>query len=162
MLACSVSFLNGPGYDWHDLLTEWTALLTWHYSLSRSFAKSFKSGLISGGRSTQPLASQNPYHIVVCSMANYESHLSHLWINERGNFWSGIFPFFNPNGIFLPPQNPEKVRPHSRNSIENRTLIWSIQAWECGPIHRDIPISLWLRSPPLPTIPRLRIPLKPS
>lgn len=162
MLACSVSFLNGPGYDWHDLLTEWTALLTWHYGLSRSFAKSFRSGLISGGgRSTQPLASQNPYHIVVCSMANYEPHLSHLWINERGNFSSGIFLFFNPYGIFLPPKILKRCDP-ILETIENRTLIWSIQAWECGPIHRDIPISLWLRSPPLPTIPGLRIPLKPS
>ena len=87
-----------------------------------------------------PLTSQNPYPIIVYSVASYRPHLSHFWANviviSRTEFNASrllniktiagaifqprIFLFLN---LCLPefsyPINPENLRPHSRNSTKN-------------------------------------------
>ena len=89
-----------------------------------------------------PLASQNPYPIIVYSVANCRPHLSHFWANviviSRTEFNASrmlnvkttagtifqlrIFLFLN---LCLPefsyPRNPETLRPHSSNSTKNVT-----------------------------------------
>ena len=89
------------------------------------------------------LAFQNPYPIIVYSVANYRPHLSHFWANvivilsgkfnvsqllnikkepTRTIFQPRIFPFLNPClPEFSYPRNPENVRPHSSNSTKNVT-----------------------------------------
>ena len=87
------------------------------------------------------LASQNPYPIIVYSVANYRPHLSHFWANiivisrmefnaswllntkttySRNHFFKlWIFLFLNP---CLPelsyPRNPENVWPNSSDSTK--------------------------------------------
>ena len=89
-----------------------------------------------------PLASQNPYPIIVYSVANYRPHLSHFWANfivtPRTEFNASrllsikttagtifqprIFLFLNPClPDFSYPKNPEDLRPHSSNSTKNVT-----------------------------------------
>ena len=89
-----------------------------------------------------PLASQNPYPIIVYSVAKYRPHLSHFWANvivisrtefnasrllnikttEGTIFQLRLFLFLNPClPKFSYPQNPENVRPHSSNSTKNVT-----------------------------------------
>ena len=89
-----------------------------------------------------PLASQNPYPIIVCSVASYRPHLSHFWANviviSRTEFNASrlldikttagtifqprIFLFLNPClPEFFYPKNPENLRPHSSNSTKNVT-----------------------------------------
>ena len=86
------------------------------------------------------LASQNPYPIIVYSVANYRPHLSHFWANvivisrmefnasqllniktTAGTiFQSRIFLFLNPClPEFSYPKNPENLQPHSSNSTKN-------------------------------------------
>ena len=89
-----------------------------------------------------PLASQNPYPIIVYSVANYRPHLSHFWANvivisrtefnasrllnikttTGTTFQMQIFLFLNP-GLpeFSYSKNPENLRPHSSNSTKNVT-----------------------------------------
>ena len=86
------------------------------------------------------LTSQNPYPIIVYSVASYRPHLSHFWANviviSRTEFNASrllniktiagaifqprIFLFLN---LCLPefsyPINPENLRRHSRNSTKN-------------------------------------------
>ena len=89
-----------------------------------------------------PLASQNPYPIIVNSVASYRPHLSHFWANvivisrtdlnanrllniktTAGTiFQPRIFLFLNPClPEFSYPKNPENLRPHSSNSTKNVT-----------------------------------------
>ena len=89
-----------------------------------------------------PLASQNPYPIIVYSVASYRPHLSHFWTNviviSRMEFNASrllnikttagtifqpqIFLFLNPClPEFSYPKNPENLRPHSSNSTKNVT-----------------------------------------
>ena len=89
-----------------------------------------------------PLASQNPYPVIVNSVASYRPHLSHLWANvivisrtdlnanrllniktTAGTiFQPRIFLFLNPClPEFSYPKNPENLRPHSSNSTKNVT-----------------------------------------
>ena len=57
------------------------------------------------------LASQNPYPIIVYSVAIYRPHLSHFGLH--------IFLFLNPClPEFSYPRNPENVRPHSSNATK--------------------------------------------
>ena len=88
------------------------------------------------------LASQNPYPIIVYSVANYRPHLSHFWANvivisrtelnasrllniktTTGTiFQPRIVLFLNPClPKFSCPKNPENLRPHSTNSTKNVT-----------------------------------------
>ena len=83
-----------------------------------------------------PLASQNPYPIIVNSVASYKPHLSHFSANvivisttefnasrllniktTAGTiFEPRIFLFLNPClPEFSYPKNPENLRPHSSN-----------------------------------------------
>ena len=58
-----------------------------------------------------PLASKNPNPIIVYSVVNYRTHLSH--------FWPRFFHFLDPTlPDFSHPRNPENVRPHSSNSTK--------------------------------------------
>ena len=91
-----------------------------------------------------PLASQNPYPVIVYSVASFRPHLSRFWANvivisrtefnarrllniktTAGTiFWPLIFLFLNP--CFIIPEfsyhkNPENVRPHFNNSTKNVT-----------------------------------------
>ena len=89
-----------------------------------------------------PLVSQNPYPIIVYSVASYRPHLSHFWANvivisktefnasrllniktTAGTiFQPRIFLFLNPClPEFSYPINAENLRPHSRNSTKNVT-----------------------------------------
>ena len=90
-----------------------------------------------------PLASQNPYSIIVYSVASYRPHLSHFWanvivisrteFNARSRllnikttagtiFQPRLFLFSNPCvPEFSYPKNPENLRPHSSNSTKNVT-----------------------------------------
>ena len=89
-----------------------------------------------------PLASQNPYSIIVYSLASYRPYLSHFWANiimiSRTEFnvsWllnikttagtifqPRIFLFLNPClPEFSHPKNLENLRPHSSNSTKNET-----------------------------------------
>ena len=86
-----------------------------------------------------PLASQNPYPIIVYSVASFRPHLSHFLANvivisrtefnarrllnnktTAGTiFQPRIFLFLNPClPEFSYPKNPENLRPHSSNSIK--------------------------------------------
>ena len=86
-----------------------------------------------------PLASQNPYPIIVYSVSNYRPHLSHFWANvtvisetefnvsrllniktTAGTiFQLWIFLFLNP---CLPEFSyPKNLQPHSSNSTKNTT-----------------------------------------
>ena len=56
--------------------------------------------------------------------------------------YSGTFPNRKYQWTTFLPQKSDNVRPHSSNSIENATPLWSIQSWKCDPIHRHIPINL--------------------
>ena len=61
-----------------------------------------------------PLSSQNPYPVIVYSVAIYRAHLSH--------FWPRIVLVLNPCLLeFSYPRNPENVRSHSSNSTKNVT-----------------------------------------
>ena len=89
-----------------------------------------------------PLVSQNPYLIIVYSVANCRPHLSHFLANiivisrtefnasrplnikttARTIFQQRIFLFLNPClPEFSYPKNPENLRPHSSNSTKNVT-----------------------------------------
>ena len=89
-----------------------------------------------------PLAAQNPYPIIVYSVANYRPHLSHFWaivivisrtevnasqlLNIKTTagtiFQPRIFLFLNPClPEFSYPKHPENLRPHSSNSTKNVT-----------------------------------------
>ena len=89
-----------------------------------------------------PLASQNPYPILVYSVASYRPHLSHFWANviviSRTEFNASRllniktttgtiflprnFPFLNPClPEFAYPRNPDNVRTHCSNSTKNVT-----------------------------------------
>ena len=89
-----------------------------------------------------PLASQNPYPIIVYSVASYRPHLSRFWANviviSRTEFNASrllnikttagtifqprIFLFLNPClPEFSYPKNSENLRPHSSNSTKNVT-----------------------------------------
>ena len=89
-----------------------------------------------------PLASQNPYPIIVYSVASYRSHLSPFWANviviSRMEFNASrlltikttagtifqprIFLFLNPClPEFSYPKNSKNLRPHSSNSTKNVT-----------------------------------------
>ena len=89
-----------------------------------------------------PLVSQNPYLIIVYSVANCRPHLSHFLANiivisrtefnasrqlnikttARTIFQPRIFLFLNPClPEFSYPKNPENLRPHSSNSTKNVT-----------------------------------------
>ena len=91
-----------------------------------------------------PLASQNPYPIIVYSVANYRPHLSHFWayviVISRREFNASLllniktiagtifqprkFLFLNPCfPEFSYPKNPENLRPHSGNSTRNVTAL---------------------------------------
>ena len=91
-----------------------------------------------------PLASQNPYPIIVYSVANYRPHLSHFWayviVISRREFNASLllniktiagtifqprkFLFLNPCfPEFSYPKNPENLRPHSSNSTRNVTAL---------------------------------------
>ena len=86
-----------------------------------------------------PLASQNPYLIMVYSVASYRPHLGHFWGNvivisrtelnasrllniktTAGTiFQPRIFLFLNPClPEFSYPKKPENLRPHSSNSTK--------------------------------------------
>ena len=92
--------------------------------------------------------SQNPYPIIVYSVASYRPHLSHFWANvsviSRTEFNASrllnikttagtifqqrIFLFLNtclPE--FYYPKNTENLRLHSSNSTKNVTPLQSIQ-----------------------------------
>ena len=90
-----------------------------------------------------PLASQNPQPIIVYSVANYRSHLSHFganvivisrtefsasrMLNIKTTAWGTIFQpriflFLNPClPEFSYPKNPENLRPPCSNSTKNVT-----------------------------------------
>ena len=89
-----------------------------------------------------PLASQNPYPIIVYYVASYRPHLSHFSANviviSRTEFNASrllnikttagtifqprIFLFLNPClPEFSCPKNPENLRPHSSNYTKNVT-----------------------------------------
>ena len=89
-----------------------------------------------------PLASQNPYPIIVYSVASYRAHLSHFWTNviviSRTEFNANrllnikttagtifqplIFLFLNPcSPEFSYPKDSKNLRPHSSNSTKNVT-----------------------------------------
>ena len=89
-----------------------------------------------------PLASQNPYPIIVYSVASYRPHLSHFWANvivisrmefnvswllnikttARTIFQPRMFIFLSPClSEFSYSKNPENLRPHSSDSTKNVT-----------------------------------------
>ena len=91
-----------------------------------------------------PLASQNPYPIIVYSVANCRPHLSHFWaiviVISRTEFNASRLlsikttagTIFQPRillflNLCLPefsyPENPENLRPHSSNSPKNVTSL---------------------------------------
>ena len=91
-----------------------------------------------------PLASQNPYPIIVYSVAIYRPQFSHFWANvivisrtefnasrllnikttARTIFQQRIFLFLNPClPEFFYPKNPENLLPYSSNSTKNVTQL---------------------------------------
>ena len=127
--------------------------------------------LVSSFAGYRPMASQNPYPIIVYSVASYRPHLSHFWVNviviSRTEFDASrllnikttagtifqprMFLFLNPClEEFSYRKNPENLRPHSSNSTKNVTPLLSVQLWKCDPIQRHIPSSLLLGSTPPP------------
>ena len=110
--------------------------------LVQHFSPGGRGVLGSGFAGYMPLAPQNPYPIIVYSVANYRPHLSHFWANvivisttefnasrllniktTSGTIFQPlIFLFLNPClPEFSYPKNPENVRPHSSNSTKNVT-----------------------------------------
>ena len=94
------------------------------------------------------LASQNPYPIIVYSVASYISHLRHFWANiimiSRTEFNASrllnikttagtifqprIFLFLSPClPEFSYPKNPENWQPNSSNSTKNVIPLQSVQ-----------------------------------
>ena len=131
-ILCTLVFISGT------FMTS-TSVITFSLQIIRSEQDKLPGG---GYLGHVPLASQNPYPIIVYYVANYRPHLSHFSANaiviSRTKFNASrllnikitagtifqprIFLFLNP---YLPdfsyPENPENLLPHSSNSTKNVT-----------------------------------------
>ena len=113
-----------------------------------------------------PLPFENPYPIIVYSVAKHRLHLSHFQANvvviSRTEFSASILkqqqePFFNRESsyikslltrTFLIPEIPKMCDSILVNSTKNVTPLESAQLWKCDPIQRHTPSSLLLWSIP--------------
>ena len=117
-----------------------------------------------------PLASKSPYPIIVYSVINYRPYIlvtfKQIWIFRDPDLVTFYFyelthfftlyeehftfhlqnkhsgKFANRKQELSYHKKSENVRPHSSNSIENATPLYTIQPWKCGPNERHIPSSL--------------------